>query len=392
VRACPRDGNPLAARNSHGVEIDVCPECDGVWFDEGELETLSPGGGDGRPLAESVLLAGLRETRNIVPRAFAVRRCPACTGDLVPRYFRRGRSRFAVSLCTRCRGVWLDRAMMRRMSLRTDDAPGARKESATARSAPAAKAPTTVSPHASGTGLRFGLPMRPREWFVALTGMPLDVGNPCRIFPAVTWALILANIAVFLLPGITGRNPGVFFSAYGLDSASLVRGEYYRLLSAMFLHGDFFHLAGNLFFLHTFGDNLEEEYGGLRYLLLYLVCGILAGLASCALATDASGDVIRVGASGAISGVLGTYLVTFPRTRILAGGLILRFIPLVIRWPVWAFLAFWVGLNVVGFVMQNRFEIYAVDYVAHLAGIVCGLVAGLLLVVSRRAGLIGPEA
>jgi len=177
---------------------------------------------------------------------------------------------------------------------------------------------------------------------------------------------------------------------YGLLPSALARGEYYRLLTAMFLHGNLPHLLINLFFLYTFGDNLEERYGALRYLLLYLACGLVGGLASSGLGLAEQMDTPRIGASGAISGLLGAYLVSFPRTRLVMAIPFFRFLPLVIRWRVWAFLLMWVGLNIIGWTQQQGY--YSVDYLAHLGGFVTGVVAGGALVLARQASLVGAEA
>jgi membrane associated rhomboid family serine protease/Zn-finger nucleic acid-binding protein len=401
-RRCPRDGHPLRQRDVRGVEVDVCLECDGVFLDEGELESLSEGQGgvSKRAAREAATDFGGR-----VPHAYAAYRCPACRSDLLPRFYGHGRQRHELYLCRGCRGMWLDVRALRRLDISVapaaviagavDDPSDDLLESdwetidtdRVPPPLPASVVPSTgvpASPDDTSTiGVSF--PRSPREWFVALTGFPIDVGNPCTIFPWATWTLIVANVAVFCAQLLGNSTEAELVYRFGLDPNELRAGEWYRLLTSMFLHGDIFHLLGNLFFLYTFGDNLEERYGRLRYLFLYVVCGVVAGLLSAASAWVGDENTIRIGASGAISGILGTYLVTYPRTRILVGSLFFRFLPLVIRAPVWGFVVFWAGFNVLGWFAQRDAEFYAVDYVAHLGGFAVGLVGGAVLAALYRS-------
>jgi membrane associated rhomboid family serine protease/Zn-finger nucleic acid-binding protein len=382
ARLCPRDRHPLKEQLLHGVQVDACHECGGVWLDKGEMEQISPG-----------FVAGSQKALQLgFPRAYAAQRCPGCRGGLLPRFFARGRERVEVDICVRCGGTWLDVIDMQQLNvlgpkrLGTGSGPEDRARRA------AAAGTLTASAAAGGAAVKaergVGFPRRASEWFVALTGMPLELGNPCSIFPYVTWTLIALNTSFFLLQALlAGPSGSEVFKDYGLIPARLQEGEIYRLLTAMFLHANIFHLAGNLFFLYTFGDNIEERHGAVPYLLLYLACGFLGGLVSCVLAPEDSVGVPRIGASGAISGILGAYLVAFPRTRLLIGGLFFRFVPLVFRWPVWVFIAFWVLLNAAGWVAQTNMGLYAVDNLAHLGGFAAGLAGGFLLVLRDRAPL-----
>lgn len=173
---------------------------------------------------------------------------------------------------------------------------------------------------------------------------PLRDANPRHDPPYITWALIALNVLVFiyalpLSPLETQRFIFVYsfipqsFFDYPLPSG-------YRLLSSMFLHGGWAHLLGNMFFLFVFGDNIEARMGRGRYLLFYLAGGILATLAH-GLVTPAS-PVPLIGASGAVSAVLGAYIVLFPRQRVLT------FIPpFFIFWlPAWVYLGYWALLQI----------------------------------------------
>ncbi len=354
----------------NGVPIDVCHECGGDWLDPGEISAISP----------------LFDTRDLCSpsrtflRSYAVLACPGCKkGSLIPHYYGKGRERVALDVCSGCGGMWVDARVMRTL--------GDRREVSRASS------DTGVperEPDRITDGLRTGriaFPRRPREWFVALTGMPLDVGNPCKIIPFVTLSIIFVNVAVHVFLWHFSGDSETLLQKFAFTPAMVADGKFYPLVTAMFLHANIFHLAGNLFFLYIFGDNLEERYGVTAYLLLYFGCGVAAGALSCLFSTASTPELPHIGASGAISGVLGAYLVSFPRTRILMGIPFIRILPLVVRAPVWIFLGFWVLFNFMGWSEQEALDLHNVDYVAHLAGFVAGLAWGGLLVIMRQARL-----
>ena len=158
--------------------------------------------------------------------------------------------------------------------------------------------------------------------------IPLHDDNPTERTPVVTVAFIAACILVFLYQASLSPQPGeTFVFQYGAIPA-LVFGEaelpatmavavpaYATLITSMFLHGGWMHLIGNMLYLWVFGNNIEDVMGHVRYILFYLICGILAALSHAM--TDPSSTIPMVGASGAISGVLGAYVLLFPRAHVL---------------------------------------------------------------------------
>lgn len=213
--------------------------------------------------------------------------------------------------------------------------------------------------------------------------------------------LLIANVIVFIVFWLSYL--GILFDARVADSinadftmvpSEILRGQkLYTLLTSMFMHdpssldAGLIHLLGNMLFLYIFGDNVEDTLGHFRYLLFYLVCGLTAALAHIAsvlyLAYPADLEVGVVGASGAISGVLGAYAVLYPRARILT--FIFYFI---LPIPAIIFLGFW-------FLMQGFYGIFdisgGVAYWAHIGGFVAGAVIalafGLRLKKAREARL-----
>src|SRR5882672_9856663 len=141
--------------------------------------------------------------------------------------------------------------------------------------------------------------------------IPLRDIIPSRTTPVVTIALIVVNVLVFLYELSLGRDVDAFTLYWGLVPAAF---SWVTVLTSMFLHGGFMHIAGNMLYLWIFGDNIEDRLGHGKYVAFYLLCGIIATLTH-AIFSPAS-RIPAIGASGAIAGVLGAYLVLYPRARV----------------------------------------------------------------------------
>lgn len=215
--------------------------------------------------------------------------------------------------------------------------------------------------------------------------LPIRDHNPSSRTPFVTYALIAINVLIFI--GYSDmfadqRRLFAFFDAWALYPDRISRGEdLHGLFSTMFLHGGWMHLGGNMLFLWIFGDNLEDEMGHLGYLLFYLVSGLTAALAHVIAAPWS--NVPTVGASGAIAGVMGGYLLLFPRARVD----ILFFIVFLVRIftvPAWIVLAAWFGFQILGGADANAGD-GGVAYWAHAGGFVAGFVLTIPLWLRRGA-------
>lgn len=147
--------------------------------------------------------------------------------------------------------------------------------------------------------------------------IPVRDHNPSQKLPWVTWALITINIVIYLTYSnilTSDYQLNGFFAYWGMVPAFVSAGDGWdTLITHQFLHGDLIHLGSNMLFLWIFGDNMEEEWGHFRFLLFYLACGVLA--AGLQYAADPMSMIPMVGASGAIAGVLGGYLLLFPRAH-----------------------------------------------------------------------------
>ncbi len=202
--------------------------------------------------------------------------------------------------------------------------------------------------------------------------LPLRDINPTRTAPVVTYLLIAANLAVFVYQFLvlSGPETEAFVLQHGVVPYYLFSGYGPSLstpFTSMFMHGGLGHLASNMWFLHVFGDNVEDRLGHARFSAFYLVTGLISVLAHSIV--DPSSQVPLVGASGAISGVLGAYIVMFPRARVVT----LVFIFLV-EIPAFFFLLFWFAMQVFsGFGSLAAPTQAGVAFFAHVGGFVAGV-------------------
>lgn len=203
---------------------------------------------------------------------------------------------------------------------------------------------------------------------------PIRDHNPSGRTPIVTRALIVVNVLVFLSYWYgygTEEDIGLFFMNWGLVPARISFGEgYVTFLTSMFLHGGWMHLLGNMLFLHIFGDNLEDEMGHGRFLGFYLLSGLAA--AGLQYGADPQSMVPMVGASGAIAGVMGGYLLLFPKAKVdvlFIIVILIRIIPI----PAFIMLGLWFGMQLLGG-FSTPTDGGGVAYWAHAGGFVAGLV------------------
>jgi membrane associated rhomboid family serine protease len=241
--------------------------------------------------------------------------------------------------------------------------------------------------------------------------IPVHDTNPSRRTPLVTYALIAANFVVFLVtPGVAGSITGesglaqlchlqAFLDQWAAVPREMIQGQTptvvptgdvavgpqgpgclvgppdydksppLSVLTAMFLHGSWLHLLGNMLFLLIFGNNVEDRLGHIRYLLFYVACGYAAAYVFAFVNAD-SGDPL-IGASGAIAGVLGAYLVLYPKARVWVLVPFLVFLPL--RLPAWTVLGSWFVLQAVYSSGAGVSEAGTVAYIAHVVGFVVGM-------------------
>jgi membrane associated rhomboid family serine protease len=226
--------------------------------------------------------------------------------------------------------------------------------------------------------------------------VPLRDDNPTRITPYVTYGLLVLNILVFLYEiTLPPEQLEQFFRTWAVVPSELTASftqsgglELITLFTSQFLHAGFLHVGGNMLYLWIFGNNVEEQLGHVKFLLFYLACGALAALAQWFFGPQS--DIPSLGASGAIAGVMGAYILRFPQARILTLVPIFLFIT-VIRVPAIVFLGFWFvqqalyGIASLGVTTHVGMEEGGIAYWAHAGGFVFGAILGPLLGLFSKA-------
>ena len=229
--------------------------------------------------------------------------------------------------------------------------------------------------------------------------IPLKDYNPTRSFPLLTILIIAANVAVFIQDRLHGHYEEVLVrTAHGtVATMTFVGGlsKYYALVpsellgnpshqwptifTSMFLHGNWLHIGSNMLFFWIFGDNIEDRLGKLRFLLFYFGCGLAAAVAQ--IVSDPGATIPMVGASGAVAGVMGAYLLLFPRARVLTLIPIFIFFTTV-ELPAFVIIGYWALLQFLNASLLQGGEMLrggGVAYFAHIGGFTAGMIMLLLL-------------
>jgi membrane associated rhomboid family serine protease len=209
--------------------------------------------------------------------------------------------------------------------------------------------------------------------------IPYKDDNPTYSFPFVTIGIIVLNIVVFFLEITSRSGMKEVTYAYGAIPHALMTFEKAQpvhpaitVFSSMFMHGGLFHLGGNMLYLWIFGNNIEDRLGHIRFSIFYLVCGIFAAYAHAV--TDPLSTMPMIGASGAVSGILGAYLLLFPRANVHTF-LFLGFFVTTVKIPALIVIGFWAIIQFInGLVSTGLHGGGGVAWFAHIGGFLIGLV------------------
>jgi len=223
--------------------------------------------------------------------------------------------------------------------------------------------------------------------------LPLTDHNPRRTFPIITILIIVANVLAFLWemslgPELQNTILQVAFIPRRFWIPGYLLPNIATIFISMFLHGGFLHIGGNMLYLWIFGDNIEDRLGHVRYTIFYFLCGLLAALAHAF--ANPSSTMPAIGASGAIAGVLGAYLVLFPRAKVttlipIFFFIIIREIPAVIILGLWFVLQLFSGVGSLGVAAGQ--EAGGVAYFAHIGGFVAGMILIVLMGGTKKTKL-----
>jgi membrane associated rhomboid family serine protease len=336
VRSCPRCTWPLTVFTHQGVELDHCRRCGGTFLDPGEAASI---------FGVAAEPQSWREEHHSRPHGTSRLSCP--TGHALLEIWRVtfDKDEVEVDVCPRCHGLWIDR----------DE--GAKLFNIVRRS----------RDHAQAKELGIDKPGLGSYVFQILTGFPIEVWNPVKHRPVVMqtiFALLIMCFCVQLFGGAV-LGPEAITDWFALKPAD---PRPWAFITYGFLHGGFAHILGNLYFLWIFGDNVEDALGRQRFVLLYLVSNFAGGLLH--FVFNLGSPIFMLGASGAISGLMGAYLVLFPRVKMWVMIVVVR-LKIGVIW----YIGFWVGYQVLmAFTGQA-----AVAWFAHLGGFAAGAAMALYL-------------
>ena len=216
---------------------------------------------------------------------------------------------------------------------------------------------------------------------------PISDVNDTKNKPILSWIILISCVLIFIYQKNLGYHfeqktllsfgmiPSVLFSIKQLSDELVIIPSYMTLITSMFLHGGWMHLIGNMAYLYIFGDNIEDRLGKIKFLIFYLFCGIFAGLSQALI--DVNSEIPMIGASGAISGILGAYLILFPKKEIRVFFWFFIFIK-IFRIPAMYVIGCWIFIQ---FFSLNNSEESNIAYLAHIGGFIAGII---LILIFRK--------
>ncbi len=219
--------------------------------------------------------------------------------------------------------------------------------------------------------------------------IPFKADNPTHTFPFITIGLIIANAVVFILQMTSPADPRQTVLAYGAIPNYILTFKDIQpihpvltVFTSMFMHGGLFHLGTNMLYLWIFGNNIEDKFGHLRFIIFYLFCGTAAAYVHAV--TEPSSMLPMIGASGAVSGILGAYLLLFPRTRVHTLIFLIFFIQ-VIRLPAFIIIGSWIVIQLInGITSKGIASQGGVAWFAHIGGFAFGLFMTVYFLVFKK--------
>ncbi len=359
---CPCCSGPLQEVHSSAGVVDVCKRCRGIWFDDGELGPFAKRLSDHENLKGSVpRLFEKRDVGSLYQVKEAERLCPRCNKPM--RKFNYAYdSNVLVDRCVECGGIWTDggEALGIARYLKTDP----RVEQIARCLVEQTRKQQEARDQSIGEVLM--QPVGARFLFMPRIILPLSDDTARERFPFVTVGIIVLCTTVFAMEMFLVPDIDAFVDQFGYTPAN---GISVGMVTSIFLHGGILHLVGNMFFLWLFGDNVEDRMGRLGYPVFFLIAGIVAGIAH-GLVTS-SPQIPAIGASGAISGVMGAYLTFFPKAKV---KMLVWYTT--VNVPAWLYLGGWFGMQLLFGTFYESMGMTDVAWFAHIGGFAFGVLAG----------------
>jgi len=359
---CPVCYRDLIKVTRGSTEVDICPKCQGVWLDSGEIV---------------LFIKELTESSEISPRTPHLfkppdvktvhtlnepdKLCPRCNKTL-QKFNYAYDSNIFLDKCPLCQGIWLDGGEAESIARYLKDDPRVTqiyKEFV--------KSDEDLNDLVE-LGKTLKEAINPAFLWLPKIVIPLYDDNPRQRFPLVTLLIVLLNILIYITCALQRKDARLFIERF-----ALVPKHFFGigLFTSMFLHSGLIHLLGNMFFLWIFGDNVEDRFTRGGYLIFYLMCGLAASALFSIMHSEAT--LTAIGASGAISGIMGAYFVFYPKVKIKT-----FFIYKIIRVPVYIYLGAWFLLQLLyASIYRSLGFIGGIAWFAHIGGFVFGGVVAL---------------
>jgi len=304
---CPSCCGRLREVKSKTALVDICLDCRGIWFDSGEFVDFA------RSLTESEKISP-KEIRLFKPQTVhtlktvkeSLKLCPRC--NLAMKRFNYSYdSNIFLDKCPNCKGIWADGGEIQQIARYLKDDP---RIKTIGKDLVEHRKNIEELKSWGGFGKALGMPVSPFILYMPKIILPLSDDNPRERFPVLTISIITLCVAIFIGQANFIDDFQSFFYFYGF-----VPKHFFDigLITSMFLHADILHLLGNMFFLWFFGDNVEDRFSRLGYIVFYLSCGLTASVLH--MVFNFNSPIPAIGASGAISGVMGAYLVFYPKAK-----------------------------------------------------------------------------
>ncbi len=361
---CPKCDLSLTETEYGPVTIDKCNQCGGIWLDGGELQPLTESLIKSNSIPQKDIRLGQRVILTHKMNTPSID-CPRCH---IPTRFTNYAydSNIIIERCMRCEGIWLNKDEEIEIAKHIKGNPTLQRLGEAFAEDIKKHTPASTNPTHPYLAYRSIVP--------TLLG-----DSPANIFPLATIILIIANAFVYLFQYyFSNFPPDAITWIYGSIPQEIVNGSHIAtLISSIFTHSDIFHLAGNLLYLYIFGDNVEEQLGTILFLLVYLMLGLTASVFSVLL--NPTSIIPHIGASGAITGIMGLYLVLFPKNK-----LKVFFLGTIRDLDAFLFLGFWVLMQLINFLIVFGSDVGGVDYTAHLVGFTLGVSTAMIIKYQNR--------
>ena len=310
---CPACSNKLESAKYKKNIIDFCPACEGIWFDKGELQDTLDHLMSTSEVNYQTAGEALSKPTAYKKNEHPIRKCPRCSKDMKTFNYSYDSNVF-IDKCPACKGIWTDKDEIRQIAKYNKGNP---KVDAMGKAIAIAhkkhieyKIENERLADDFGRDGRFSI-FKLAVMRLSLLPIPLRDENPISIKPIATLALIIFNVIIFLSQLFFVQEPEVYVKLIGLVPANAFHADrLFAFVSSMFVHANIIHLIGNMYFLWLFGDNIEDEWGSVGFLFFYLICGIAGSLMFIGIYPALT--VPCVGASGAISGIMGAYIMLHP--------------------------------------------------------------------------------